>query len=109
MQRQSPMWEKLVIIHAVLIMSLLAACSPEPARFPTVPPPAPTLTPTPTTTPTPTPQPLARHTEDLPDDLTGKQVRILYLVPSDGLDRNLDTNGVLNTSVGAWQKWLAER
>ena len=31
----------------------------------------------------------------------------MYVLPSDGVDRELDVNGVLNRSVGAFQNWLA--
>lgn len=52
---------------------------------------------------------IARHTTDLPDDFIGKQVHLMYVLPADATDRELDTNGVIRTSVGAWQHWLSNR
>lgn len=34
-----------------------------------------------------------RTTIDQPDDFSGYQIHMIYVVPSDGTDRNLDTNG----------------
>ena len=47
-----------------------------------------------------------RALTDMPDDISGPQVHVLYAVPSDGGDRQLDTNGVVSASVASWQKWL---
>jgi hypothetical protein len=47
-----------------------------------------------------------RTTQDMPDDLTGYQVHIIYVLPSDGTDRQLDTNGTLEASVAAFRNWL---
>jgi hypothetical protein len=49
---------------------------------------------------------LPRATEDRPDDIQGPQVHVLYVVPRDGVDRGLDTNGVVDASVASWQRWL---
>ena len=49
----------------------------------------------------------ARPAADRPDDATGSQVHILYVLPSDGADRQLDVNGTLANTVGSWQTWLA--
>ena len=38
---------------------------------------------------------VARSTADQPDSLTGYQIKPIYIVSSDGLDRNYDTNGYL--------------
>ena len=38
---------------------------------------------------------------DRPDDLAGYQIRLIYVVPSDVKDRNLDTNGTIS-------KWIDE-
>lgn len=46
---------------------------------------------------------------DLPDDDPGYQVHILYVVASDGEDRELDTNGAVERSVAAWNEWLASQ
>lgn len=50
-----------------------------------------------------------RATADRPDEAIGRQVHVLYVVPSDGTDRNLDTTGVLATSVDAWSQWIARK
>lgn len=51
---------------------------------------------------------LARSTVDRPDDTRGKdQIHVMYVVPSDGVDRLLDTNGTLQHSVLAFENWLA--
>jgi hypothetical protein len=47
-----------------------------------------------------------RTTSDLPDDVGGSQVHFLYVVPSGGVDGQLDTNGVISASVASWQAWL---
>jgi hypothetical protein len=39
-----------------------------------------------------------RSLVDRPDDLSGYQIRLIYVVPSDVQDRNLDTNG----TIGKW-------
>jgi hypothetical protein len=47
-----------------------------------------------------------RTTNDLPDDFLSNQIHVMYVLPSDGVDQNLDTNGTLARSVAAFQKWL---
>jgi hypothetical protein len=47
-----------------------------------------------------------RSTTDRPDDGSGYQVHVMYVVPSDGIDRKYDTNGVLNISVASFEKWM---
>ena len=42
-----------------------------------------------------------RSLNDRPDDLAGYQIRLIYVVPSDVKDRNLDTNGTIS-------KWIDE-
>jgi len=49
----------------------------------------------------------ARITTDRADDITGNQLKVLYALPSDGVDRALDTLGVLQRSVSSWQRWLS--
>jgi hypothetical protein len=53
-------------------------------------------------------QALPRATSDRPDDFSGKQVHVFYVVPSDGVDRGLDTaaSGGIPSSVASWQAWL---
>jgi hypothetical protein len=36
-----------------------------------------------------------------------ERMQLLYLVPSDGVDRGLDTSGVIHRSVSSGQRWLA--
>ena len=43
---------------------------------------------------------------DRPDGVTGDQVHVMYVIPSDGTDRHLDTNGAITNSVAAWNGWL---
>ena len=53
---------------------------------------------------------LPRATADRLDDWAGRpQVHALYVVPSDGTDRALDTNGTIEASVDAFQRWLASQ
>ncbi len=47
-----------------------------------------------------------RATEDRPDDVGGYQIHVMYVLPSDGKDEELDVNGQIATSVAAAQKWL---
>ncbi len=49
----------------------------------------------------------SRSTTDLPDDVTGPQVHVVYVLPSDGSDRHLDTAGTLGNTVGSWETWLS--
>jgi hypothetical protein len=48
-----------------------------------------------------------RSVVDRPDDVGGYQIHVMYVVPSDGIDRELDLNGSLANSVGSFQNWLA--
>ncbi len=52
------------------------------------------------------PQVLPRSTVDRPDDKAGSQIHALYVLPSDGVDRALDTNGTIAASVANWQGWF---
>src|SRR5664279_1711946 len=49
---------------------------------------------------------IARSTVDRPDDIGGPQIHVVYVVPSDGTDRALDTNGTLAASTTNWETWL---
>ena len=82
---------------------------------PTPPPPSPTPLPptrTPSRTPTvrpsntPTPTAAVRITVDRADDEQGYQVHLMYVIPSDGVDRVLDTSGTIARSANAAQKWF---
>ena len=50
-----------------------------------------------------------RATKDRPDDSQHYQIHVLYVVPADGTDRKLDTNGAIAISVAAAQKWFKRR
>jgi hypothetical protein len=49
---------------------------------------------------------LERATVDRADDLHGQQIHFLYVVPSDGTDRQLDTNGTLEQAIARIQQWV---
>jgi hypothetical protein len=77
----------------VLGMALAASARPAGAAKPT----SPALGP-----------PLPRLSADRPDDARGKaQIHALYVLPSDGADRALDTSGTLRNSVLSFENWLA--
>jgi hypothetical protein len=52
------------------------------------------------------PDPPGRHREDQPDDRTGKQIHLVYAIPSDGTDNQLDVDGTIAGSVASAQSWL---
>jgi hypothetical protein len=43
---------------------------------------------------------------DRPDEIVGSQVHVFYVLPSDGVDRGVDTNSVLVNTVGSFLTWL---
>jgi Divergent InlB B-repeat domain len=47
-----------------------------------------------------------RTMTDMPDDISGPQVHFLYVVPSDGADAQLDTNGGMEQSIARIERWL---
>jgi List-Bact-rpt repeat protein len=47
-----------------------------------------------------------RTTRDMPDDAGGPQVHFLYVVPSDGVDRQLDTSGGMEQSIARIEHWF---
>ena len=49
---------------------------------------------------------LDRSTRDMPDDISGPQVHFLYVVPSDGADSQLDTNGGMEQSITRIERWF---
>lgn len=53
--------------------------------------------------------PSERSEDDRPDDSRLPQVRILYVLPSDGTDDALDTNDRLCNSVRSWTQWLIDQ
>lgn len=50
-----------------------------------------------------------RATADQPDDHRGFQVHVAYVLPSDGQDERLDTDGAIAGSVASLQAWLAQQ
>ena len=50
-----------------------------------------------------------RATSDRPDDVSGAQIHVFYVLPADGTDRHLDTDGTLARTVQAWSGWFATR
>ena len=52
------------------------------------------------------PDALPRATADRPDDVRGPQIHAVYVLPSDGADRALDTDGTIAASVANWQRWF---
>ena len=50
---------------------------------------------------------LPRATEDRPDEVAGEQVHLVYAIPTDAPDEQLDVNGELNASIARMQAWLA--
>lgn len=53
--------------------------------------------------------PTERSAVDRDDDSRLPQVRILYVLPSDGEDEALDTNDRICESVRAWSQWLVDQ
>lgn len=49
---------------------------------------------------------LPRSLTDRPDEQRGPQVHVMYVLPSDGIDRSLDTDGTIGASVANFQAWL---
>jgi len=50
---------------------------------------------------------LPRATVDRQDDRLGLQVHMIYALPSDGIDRAFDTDGSIQNSADAFQRWLS--
>jgi hypothetical protein len=47
-----------------------------------------------------------RTTTDMPDDFQGSQVHFMYVVPADGTDNQLDTNGTIEQSITRIENWF---
>lgn len=73
----------------------------------TAPTPAPTTSPTPAPSDTPTQR--TRQTTDQPDLLSGFQIKPFYVVPSDGTDRHLDTDGTLDHALTEGDAFLQQQ
>jgi len=55
-----------------------------------------------------TPASSPRATADCPDDSDLPQIHLIYAIPSDGPDLELDKNGSIRASVASAQSWLAK-
>jgi len=53
--------------------------------------------------------PAPRATVDRLDDMSGAQIHVIYVTPSDGEDRLLDTQPDLVYSIASFQTWLAQK
>ena len=49
---------------------------------------------------------LNRTIENRPDDVSGYQIQVMYVIPKDGKNEALDTSGKIANSVAAWQQWF---
>lgn len=47
-----------------------------------------------------------RATVDRPDIVSGSKLHVMYVIPADGVDEALDTNGVLDAAVASMNLWL---
>lgn len=81
--------------------SRVRARMPSPSPTPVQPSAAPVATDTPTTR--------VRQTTDQPDLLSGFQIKPFYVVPSDGTDRHLDTNGTLDMALTEGDSFLQQQ
>lgn len=52
---------------------------------------------------------LPRSTTNRPDGGVINKYRIMYVLPSDGTDRNLDTDGTIIRTVSSFQRWFASQ
>jgi hypothetical protein len=50
-----------------------------------------------------------RAVTDMPDEISGPQVHFLYVVPSDGADGQLDTNGAMEQSIARIENWFVKQ
>jgi len=86
--------------RALIALALLAAaCSP----------PEPSTSPSPSPSPSSPPPAAERATANRPDDVSGYQIHAMYVLPIDGDDSELDVGGSIETSVMAFNNWLAQQ
>ena len=52
---------------------------------------------------------LPRSTTNRTDESTASRVKVMYALPSDGADRNFDTDGTLHRTLSSGQRWLASQ
>jgi hypothetical protein len=50
--------------------------------------------------------PLPRSTTNRSDGGATDLYRVMYVLPSDGTDRHLDTDGTITRTVSSWERWL---
>jgi hypothetical protein len=50
-----------------------------------------------------------RSSTNRPDETVLNKVKLLYALPSDGTDRNLDTDGTIHRTISSGQRWLASQ
>lgn len=50
-----------------------------------------------------------RALADRVDDVTGPQLHLVYAIPADGIDAELDINGQIQTEMEVAQRWLQEQ
>ncbi len=50
---------------------------------------------------------LARSPTNRTDESSALKFKLMYVLPSDGTDRSLDTNGTITKEVSSWNRWLA--
>ena len=103
----------LLPVAATVTLASLPAAIPSATATQAPPTPTPTLVASPTVAATPIPPSLkatvARATQDRADESPNYQIHVLYILPSDGKDQQLDTNGTMAMSLAAMQKWFSDR
>ncbi len=52
---------------------------------------------------------LGRSTTDRADADGSPMLKLIYALPSDATDRQMDTDGTISRSVSSWQRWLASQ
>lgn len=52
---------------------------------------------------------LTRSTANRTDETTSARAKLLYALPSDGTDRNFDTDGTIHRIISSGQRWLASQ
>jgi len=52
---------------------------------------------------------LPRALQDRPNEVLGPQIHFMYVVPRDGVDRQLDSSGTIEGSVTSFLRWFARQ
>ena len=50
-----------------------------------------------------------RPTANCPDDMSGPQFHLVYMIPKDGTDRQLDTSGAIENSWRSGERWFVAK